>query len=139
MLAKQIKHEDYMGNARTTEAFFNLSQEELLEIELSYEGGLEGHYQSMVDSNNPQELLALFRGLIKQSYGVIEDGGASFDKSPEHFEKFKKTAAYQALFDEVMFSADNANDFFLSIMPKALREQTMKQLSGNLVVADVIK
>ena len=131
MLKKVIKHEDFFGNERETTAYFHLSQEELLKLEMSFKGGLDAELERMSASENQKELLDLFSGLMGDSYGVIEDDGAGFDKSPEHFEKFKRTAAYQALFDEVMFSVENAVTFFRGIMPKALRDK--------LDVAPVIK
>ena len=48
MVKKTIKYSDYNGNEREEDFYFNLSKVELLEMEMSTEGGLENKIKKIV-------------------------------------------------------------------------------------------
>lgn len=122
MIKREINYEDYNGNKKTKIAYFNLSQVELVEMELSKEGGLSNYYQSIVDAQNNQELARVFKELIVKSYGIKSEDGESFIKTaPDGHplaDEFVNSAAFEAFYMELITDTDKATAFFNGIVPK---------------------
>lgn len=118
MLAKKITYIDYDGNERTETFYFNLSKAELIEMQLSVDGGLEKELQRMIDAKDITHLAASFKKVILKAYGEKSPDGKRFIKSPELSEAFVQTEAYSDLFTELMTDANKAADFMNSIIPK---------------------
>lgn len=118
MLAKKITYVDYDGNERTETFYFNLSKAELIEMQLSVDGGMEKELQRMIDAKDVTQLAASFKKVILKSYGEKSPDGKRFIKSPELSEAFTQTEAYSDLFTELMSDADKAADFINAIIPK---------------------
>lgn len=116
MLKKTIKYTDYNGEEKEQDFFFNLNKAELLEMELSAEGGLEATIKRLMDEKNGREIVTMFKSLILQSYGEKTIDGR-FEKSPEISKKFSETAAYPELFTELATDADAAAAFVNGIVP----------------------
>lgn len=118
MLAKKITYTDYDGNERTETFYFNLSKAELIEMQLSVEGGMEKELQKMIDARDVTHLASSFKRVILKAYGEKSADGKRFIKSPEISEAFSQTEAYSDLFTELMTDADKASEFMNSIIPK---------------------
>lgn len=118
MLAKKITYTDYDGNERTETFYFNLSKAELIEMQLSVEGGMEKELQKMIDTRDVTKLAASFKRVILKAYGEKSADGKRFIKSPELSEAFSQTEAYSDLFTELMTDADKASEFMNAIIPK---------------------
>lgn len=118
MLAKKMTYTDYDGNERTETFYFNLSKAELIEMQLSTEGGMDKELQRMIDAKDITHLAASFKRVILKSYGEKSADGKRFIKSPELSEAFAQTEAYSELFTELMTDADKASDFMNAIIPK---------------------
>lgn len=118
MLAKKITYIDYDGVERTETFYFNLSKAELIEMQLSVDGGMEKELQRMIDSKDVTQLAASFKNVILKSYGEKSPDGKRFIKSKEISEAFSQTEAYSDLFTELMSDADKAADFINAIIPK---------------------
>lgn len=122
MIKREIKYEDYNGNQKTKIAYFNLNKVELIEMELSKEGGLSNYYQQIVDAKNNQELARIFKELIIKSYGIKSEDGESFVKvaSDGHAlaDDFVNSAAFEAFYMELITDTDKATAFFNGIVPK---------------------
>ena len=116
MLKKTIKYTDYNGDKKEQDFYFNLNKAELLEMELSAEGGLEATINRLMDEKNGKEIVAMFKALILQSYGEKTVDGR-FEKSPELSKKFSETVAYPELFTELATDADAASAFVNGIIP----------------------
>lgn len=123
MLKKEISYTDYNGNERTDTRWFNLTQAELLEMELGAKGGLMNTIQSMIDTENGRELTKLFKDLILNSYGVKSPDGQRFIKSEELRTEFSQTEAYSNLFVELVSDEAKAAEFVAGIIPAALAER----------------
>ena len=118
MLAKKITYTDYDGNERTETFYFNLSKAELIEMQLSVDGGMEKELQRMIDTRDVTKLAASFKRVILKAYGEKSPDGKRFVKSPELSEAFMQTEAYSDLFTELMTDANKASEFMNSIIPK---------------------
>ena len=123
MFKKQITYTDYNDVERTETFYFNLSKAEIVELETSTPGGYSGYIERLIESRNPNELIKLFKDLIRLSYGVKSDDGRKFIKNPEVLEDFMQTEAYTALFMELVSNTDSAIAFANGILPKLPAEQ----------------
>lgn len=122
MLKKRIKYIDYDGNEREEDFYFNLSKAELVELELSTEGGLQQLIQKITDTQDMPKLIDLFKRLILLSYGEKSENGKRFIKSKELSEAFTQTEAYSELFMELATDDKAASDFVNGVIPQGLME-----------------
>lgn len=122
MLKKRIKYTDYDGNEREEDFYFNLSKAELIELELTTEGGLEQMIQKITDTRDVPKLIELFKRLILMSYGEKSENGKRFIKSKELSDAFAQTEAYSELFMELATDDKAASEFVNGIVPQGLAE-----------------
>lgn len=118
MLKKTIEYVDYNGVERKEDFYFNLTQAELTEWELSLSGGLEQHISKISAEQDAPKLIALFKNVILKSYGEKSPDGKRFIKSDELREAFVQTPAYSILFMELAGSAEAATIFVNGIIPQ---------------------
>lgn len=126
MLKKTITYEDYDGNTRTEDFYFNLSKAELIEIEASTPGGVAAKLEKISMDKNGSEIIKTFKDIILKSYGVKSEDGKRFIKSDEISKSFEETEAYSELFYELAVDADKAAAFINGIMPKKLIDEANK-------------
>ena len=132
MLAKTITYTDYNGVERTETFYFNLSQAELIDMQL---GGKDGLYsnklQKMIDNHDAAATVGTINELVLKSYGEKTDDGKRFIKSPEISEAFMQTEAYSQLITELLSDDAKSSEFILGIMPQALREAAVAEMNKN--------
>ena len=132
MLAKPITYTDYNGVERTETFYFNLSQAELIDMQL---GGKDGLYsnklQKMIDNQDAAAIVATIKEFVLKSYGEKTDDGKRFIKSPEISEAFMQTEAYSQLITELLSDDAKSSEFILGIMPQALREAAVAEMNKN--------
>lgn len=120
MYKKTIKYTDYNGVEREEDFYFNLTQAEVAEMELSTTGGLNEYIQKIVKADNRPELVRLFKELILKAYGEKSDDGKRFIKRRNGYylsEDFEQTEAYSILFMELASDTDAATEFVNGIAP----------------------
>lgn len=117
MLKKVIKYTDYDGVEREESFYFNMSQAELAEMELSVAGGMGELIRKMVDEKDQVRLAEMFKRIILMSYGVKSNDGKRFMKSEELSREFTQTEAYSNLYMELISDAKAAADFVNGIIP----------------------
>ena len=64
MLKKTIKYEDYNGVERNEDFYFNLSEAEIMEMELSVTGGLTEMINKIVTTQDGPAIIKLFKDLV---------------------------------------------------------------------------
>lgn len=131
MLKKTITYEDFNGNQRTEDLYFNLTKAELMEMELSADGGLEATINKIISAQDGKEIMELFKGLVLKAYGEKSLDGKTFDKSPEVKNRFLNSQAYSDIFMELATDSDKATEFFNGIIPKDLAAEVKKQNDTN--------
>lgn len=136
MYIKKIKYEDYDGNPREKRFYFNLSKAELLEMELSTNGGYENYINRIIESKDQAELVRIFKDLILKSYGVRSDDGERFVKSKELTDAFTQTDAYSELFMELATNAEAATAFVNGIIPPVLAAKVKEEMKNNPVLPE---
>lgn len=119
MLKKTITYVDYNGVERTEDFYFDLNKAELMEMELSEDGGLSNLIQNIVQAKNMPSLIKLFKNLILKSYGVKSPDGRRFIKSDEISLEFTQTLAYEKLYMELATDEKAAADFVNAIVPQS--------------------
>ena len=132
MLTKTITYTDYNGVERTETFYFNLSQAELIDMQL---GGKDGLYsnklQKMIDNRDAAAIVGTIKELVLRSYGEKTDDGKRFIKSPEISEAFMQTEAYSQLITELLSDDAKASEFILGIMPQGLREAAIAEMNKS--------
>lgn len=131
MFKKRIKYEDFNGNQREEDFYFNLTKSELTEMEFSSSGGLQNYIRKIVDAQNGQEIIAVMKDLIFKSYGEKSLDGKYFNKSKEISEAFSHTKAYDILFMELATDDKAAAEFVNGIVPNDLIAK--KPVSTDLI------
>ena len=118
MLTRTIEYIDFNGTKRKRVFFFNLTQAEISEMELSVSGGLERMIKKIAEEEDGEKLVTLFKDLILRSYGEKSADGDRFVKNEELRTGFSQTQAYSDLFMELATNADAAAAFFNGIIPE---------------------
>ena len=132
MLKKTIEFEDYDGNQRTMDAYFNLSKSEITKwLVTDGDYTMDQKIQRLFAERNGKEIMDTFEHLIDSSYGIKSLDGMRFEKSPEILAKFKATPAYDSLFMELVTDSDKAATFFNAVVPKDLAKEMQKLMEEN--------
>lgn len=127
MLKKTITYTDYNGIERKEDHYFNLSNAELMEMEMSTTGGFAEMLQKLIDAQDNPSLMKIFKKIILKSYGLKSDDGKRFEKSEELSKAFEQTEAYSELFVELFTDADAAAKFIQGIIPANAAKQLNEQ------------
>lgn len=124
MLKKNIKYTDYNGVERSEEFFFNLSKAEIMEMELTTEGGLAAMIQKIIDTQDTPQLIKIFKKLVLDAYGERSADGKQFikinDQGVRLANRFAQTEAYSTLFMELATDANAASEFVNEIVPSEM-------------------
>ncbi len=140
MLKRTITYTDYNGVERTEDFYFNLNKAELMEMEMSTEGGMADMISRIVSAQDTPSIIKIFKKLLLKAYGEKSPDGKRFIKSDELSDSFSQTEAYSILFMELATDADAASKFVNGIIPadvaKAASEgannkQAQKQLESE--------
>ena len=117
MLKKTIEYIDYNGVERKEDFYFNLTKAEIMEMEMSTEGGLAEMIEKIVATQNTPAIIKIFKQLVLKAYGEKSPDGKRFIKSEELSSAFEQTEAYSELFMELATNADAAAKFVNGIVP----------------------
>lgn len=127
MLKKTVTYTNYNDEEVTEDFYFALNEAEVLDKELSVEGGYSALLEKVVAEKNGAEMIKLFKELVLISYGEKSLDGKRFMKSEEIKENFKASAAYPQIFMELAMDAKAAEEFANGILPAKLNERYAKE------------
>ena len=133
MLKKLITYKDFNGRERKENFYFNLSQSELMEMELGTVGGMQNLIQLIIDKQDIPEIIKAFKMIILKSYGEKSADGVRFIKNDELSTAFSQTDAYNKLFMELISNANAAAEFINGIVP----EELMKDRNDDAVLTPI--
>lgn len=135
MLKKTITYTDYDGSERTEDFLFNMSKAEILEMELSEQGGMKQKLERILQAQDTVTIAKYFKQIVLKAYGEKSPDGKRFIKSDELSEAFSQTEAYSNLYIELATNADEASKFINALFPaKAIdeiRESFEKSQNAN--------
>lgn len=128
MYKKTITYEDFEGNNITEDFYFNFTEAELAELELTFgDKGLSAYITDVINTKDTKKTIILFKELILKAYGVKSEDNKKFRKSDAIREDFECSPAYSALFMELSTDANALTEFTNKIMPKKLVDEAKKQ------------
>lgn len=125
MLKKTITYTDYNGNERTEDFYFNLTEAEIMEMEMSTAGGLAESIQRIVKAQDAPAIIKIFKDLVLKAYGVKSPDGKRFIKNASLREEFEQTEAYSKLFMELATDEDAAAEFVNGIVPEVKKQPSI--------------
>lgn len=131
MIKKTLTYKDFTGEETTEEFYFNLTEAELVELEVSAQGNsLSAWLEKIVRAQNGAEIIATFKKIITTSFGVKSADERRFIKSPEILAEFQSTQAYSDLFMELSTDAEKGSEFVNGLMPEGMnaRQSAMSQV-----------
>lgn len=120
MLKRTISYEDFDGNQVSEVHYFNISNSELIELNVQYEGGAQAFFQRIVEAEDGEAIIQQFKKLILLAYGKRSEDGRRFIKNDELRDEFTQTLAYDALFMELATNASAGAEFVNGVIPKDL-------------------
>lgn len=130
MLKKTMTYTDYNGVTRTEDFYFNLTQAEVAEMEMSVDGGLVEMINRITAAKDGRQIIALFKDVILRAYGVKSDDGRRFIKNQEVRDAFAQTEVYSDLFMELATNSESAAAFVAGIIP-AQKDNAPKAIAGQ--------
>ena len=132
------KYEDYDGNERVEEFYFNLTKAEITDMELTTEGGMSAMLNRIIAAKDTSKLIAVFKDLILRSYGQKSPDGRRFIKSDELTKEFTETPAYSQIYLRLATDDKAATEFVNNVIPKDLQKE-VKAAQGNVIPAEFSK
>lgn len=132
MLKKTIEFEDYDGNMRKEDHYFNLNKAEVIKwLTTTGDYTLDKVLDRLSTERNGKKIMEIFEGLIHMSYGKKSLDGRKFEKTDEIWNDFYQTEAYSVLFTELVTDARKAAEFVNQIIPKSLSNEVEKIIKKN--------
>ena len=123
MLKKTITYKDYNGLERTENFYFNLTETEIMEMEVGTAGGLAEMITRVVEAKDAPAIMKTFKDLLLKAYGEKSLDGKRFEKKNGQLaEAFAETEAYSILFMELVTDAEKAAEFVNGIVPAHLQQ-----------------
>ena len=121
MLKETVQYVDFNGKEQEETLYFNLTEAEVVRLDVQFENGLIEHLQSIKNDAETGQVdgevvLDTFEKLMLASYGEKSDDGRHFFKSEERKELFFQSAVYSALFVELVTNATKGAKFFTELV-----------------------
>lgn len=123
MIKKTIEYVDYNDETQTEDFYFNLTKDELIQLEVKYPGGFEGTIKQLSTEKDTRKIYDIFRKVILDSYGKKSEDGKRFIKSPELTIEFEQSPAFSELIFSMIKDAEDAAKFMEGLLPKDLLAQ----------------
>lgn len=118
MFEYKCRYTDFLNVEREETFRFHLNESEIVDKELTTEGGLQQLLEKMSEKQDVPSLSKFFKEFIQISYGEISPDGRKFNKTKEIWEDFYATNAYNELYMKLLSDSDFANQFIMGVLPK---------------------
>lgn len=135
MFVDRRTYTDFNGVERTEDFYFNLTQAEIMEMELGTNGGLAEMIQQVVDAQDAPSIIKIFKDLVLKAYGEKSADGKRIIKDEEISKAYSQTTAYSDLFVELATDAEKGAAFVNGIVPQSSKIASV-DAQGKLAVAD---
>ena len=141
MIKKTVTYEDFDGNQRTEDLYFNLTKFEATEFaldlpdeitsEVEKEGADAANMESVsriVQKLGGKGIIDFVRKLVLKSYGIKSEDGRRFEKSEKISTEFSQTMAFDNLMMELLTDDDAASKFINGVIPSELANAAQSAL-----------
>lgn len=129
MYIKEVTYTDFNDKEKTEKVYFNLTKSEIIKLQASVDGGLAEAIDKIQEGGDPYKIVPLFDKILLAAYGQKSADGSRFIKNAALTEEFSQTAAYDAIFSELMMNREAATEFFTSVIPAEMRNQVREELA----------
>ncbi len=129
MVKRKVTYRDFDGEERTDVFYFNLTEAELTEIELEYDGDMSNKLQIMRENRDGRGMFSLITNLILRAYGEKTSDGKRFVKNAEMREAFAASEAYSELLKGLLEDENKLTAFIAAIMPEDIRTKIEENLN----------
>ena len=126
MLKKTITYVDFNGETVTEDHFFHISQAELVEMEVSQQGGYQKYLEMISTSKDNARIYHAFTAMLKTAYGKKSDDGRRFIKTEELWNDFVSSEAYSTLLMGFFVDPASAAEFLSGMIPAGLDDVAAK-------------
>lgn len=125
MIKRTVNYENWNGEKVSKDLYFNLSEPELMDMEVDSPGVLTDQIRDAIKNDDANEKYKLFKMIVLAAYGEKSDDGEQFIKSEEITKKFTQSPAYGAFFMDLIENSDEktVEAFFAGIFPARLIEK----------------
>lgn len=136
MYPKVVKYNDFNGVEREETIYFNLTQAEVMEMELGTAGGFTALLTKMIKSPDQVALAKLFKDIILKSYGEKSDDGRYFRKVSDTGVPlsiaFSQSQAYSVIYMELLHDDEKAAEFIKGIAPVDVTDEDIAKATAAL-------
>ena len=123
MLKKTVTYENFNGEQVTKDLYFNLTKKELIDLQVSKDGGLDAYIKKITEEEDKKAMIQLLDSIILAAYGQKSEDGERFIKNKELIDAFVSSMAYDTLIDE-LFTVEGASlQFMMGLLPKDITSQ----------------
>ena len=133
MIKKTVTYTDYNGVVRTEPFYFHFTQAEILDMEMSTEGGFAERIQRIIDAKDQTSLLKVIKKFVLDAYGVKSEDGRRFIKSQEVKEAFVECPAYSEIYMELLTDDEVAAEFVNKVVPDDMQDRFAKMVAKSSV------
>lgn len=113
-------YNDFNDVERTETKYFNLTETEVMEMELGTAGGVAELLQRIVAAKDQPTIIKFFKDFILKAYGEKSPDGLRFDKSEQMRQDFSNTQFYNLLFMELATDDEKAAKFVNGVIPQSV-------------------
>lgn len=123
MLKKTVTYTDYNGVERTEAFYFHYNEAEILDMEMSTEGGFAERIQKIIDAKDQVSLMQVIKKFVIDAYGVKSEDGKRFIKNETVRTEFLESPAYSQIWMELVVNDEVAADFINNVIPSGMKEK----------------
>lgn len=123
MIKKTVTYKDLNGKERTETFYFHYFESEIMDMEMSEEGGLAERIQRIIDAKDQASLLKVIKKFVIDAYGVKSDDGRRFTKSQEVKDAFVECPAYSKIYMELLTNDELAAEFVNKVVPEDMADK----------------
>lgn len=134
MFSRTFAYKGFDGEMHEDKRWFNLSDAEIAELNLSTVGGINEMINRLLREQKPGEIVNMFKTIILKAVGEKSIDGRRFIKKEipgrpwgEVAEDFKETPAYSQLFVELVSSGEKVKEFLLG----CISDESRAKITAN--------
>ena len=129
MFSREFEYTGYDGQPKKDTYWFNLTEAELYEIDLSSIRGFTGEMTKLLKEERTKEIVDAFKSIILGAVGSVSADGRKFIKNEEIKEDFYRSKAYSQLFVELVSSGEKLAEFLKAAIPEEIRQKMEEEES----------
>lgn len=129
MLREVIEYENFDGDKTQEVAYFHISKGEM--IRFVSEGLISPvELEFIMKEKDYNKIYLTFEKFVRLSYGKRTEDGSRFIKDEEATKYFMNSPVYDAFFEKILSTAEEATRFANAIFPASLIKEATKAIEG---------